>query len=210
MCGSHPAEINSLLNCLFFSPDAEKEVLTMEKSRKNARNALLSMVSVALLMALYVVLSQFLSIRIGSFLKIGFAFFPAAVAARLFGPAGGIAVYALGDMIGGILFPTGGAYYPGFTLTYVLMGLVYGIFLYRKSSLLRVTLAAVVNMGLFSFLLNSFWLSRLYGSEFTALLATRWPQSLGMCVVQIVVLSLVLERLCRPIESKLFKGSVYG
>ena len=163
------------------------------------------MVFTALLMALYVVLSQFLSIRIGSFLKIGFAFFPAAVAARLFGPAGGIAVYALGDMIGGILFPTGGAYYPGFTVTYVLMGLVYGICFYRKSSVVRVAIAAVLNMGLFSLLLNSFWLSRLYGSEFLPLLATRWPQSLGMCAVQIIILSLVLERLCRPIEKKFLR-----
>ena len=176
-----------------------------KKKNSNAQTVLISMVFTALLMALYVVLSQFLSIRVGSFLKIGFAFFPAAVAARLFGPAGGIAVYALGDMVGGILFPTGGAYYPGFTLTYVLMGLVYGLFLFRKSSVLRVVLAAGLNMGLFSFLLNSFWLSRLYGTEFTALLATRWPQSLGMFVVQVIILSLVLERLCRPIEKRVLK-----
>ena len=178
----------------------------MEKKKKriSSKEVLLSMVCTALLIALYVVLSQFLSIRVGSFLKIGFAFFPAAVAARLFGPAGGIAVYALGDLLGGILFPTGGAYYPGFTVTYVCMGLVYGILLFGKAemkwNITRIVLAAVLNMGLFSFLLNTFWLSRLYGSPYAELLATRWPQSLGMCVVQIIILSLVLEPLCRQLE----------
>lgn len=178
----------------------------MKKNKKiSQRQVLLSMVCTALLIALYIVLSQFLSIRIGTFLKIGFAFFPAAVAARLFGPAGGIAVYALGDLLGGIVFPTGGAYYPGFTVTYVCMGLIYGIFLYKKCNIIRAVLAAVLNMGLCSFLLNTYWLSRLTGSEYTVLLATRWPQSLGMAVVQIVILSLVLERLCKPLEKNIFK-----
>lgn len=181
----------------------------MSKKRLSTQNMemLLSLVCTALLIALYVVLSQFASIRVGEAIKIGFAFFPAAVGARLFGPAGGIAVYALGDMIGGLLFPTGGAYYPGFTLTYVCMGLIYGIFFYRKSNVVRVVIAAILNMGLCSFLLNTYWISRLYGSPFTSLLATRWPQSLGMCVVQIVILSLVLERICKPIEKKFFKKS---
>lgn len=178
----------------------------MEKTKKfSQKQTLLSMVCTALLIALYIVLSQYLSIRVGSFLKIGFAFFPAAVAARLFGPAGGIAVYALGDLLGGVLFPTGGAYYPGFTVTYVGMGLIYGIILYKKCNIVRAVIAAILNMGLFSFLLNSFWLSRLYGSEYIGLLATRWPQSLGMAIVQIIILSLVLERLCKPIEKQLNK-----
>lgn len=177
-----------------------------KKNQKNSQEVLISLVSTALLMALFVVLSQFLSIRVGSFLKIGFSFVPVVIAARVFGPAGSIAVYALGDIIGGIIFPTGGAYYPGFTVTYVLSGLIYGLFLYKKSSPLRAVLAAVTNQLFCSLLLNSFWLSRLTGTPYTTLLATRWPQSLGMAVVQIVIITIALERLCAPLEKMIFKS----
>ncbi len=76
----------------------------------------------------------------------------------LCGPVlGGIGA-AAGDLLGFILFPTGG-YIPGITATAFAIGLAYGIFLYKKPpSVLRVFAAsAIVCLGLES-LLNSLWL----------------------------------------------------
>ncbi len=81
----------------------------------------------ALLAALEIVLSRFLSISAWN-TKIGFAFVPVALAALLLGPLNAGIVAALADFLGALLFPVG-PYFPGFTLTAFLMGLCYGVFL---------------------------------------------------------------------------------
>ena len=86
-----------------------------------------TLVTLSILTALEIVLNRFLSINAWN-TKIGFSFIPVAVAGMLFGPLGGAVVGALGDLVGAILFPIG-AYFPGFTLTAFLTGLVYGLFL---------------------------------------------------------------------------------
>ena len=77
----------------------------------------------ALLTAMQVVLSRFLSFNTLS-LKIGFAFLPVAIGAAVLGPVGGAIVGGLGDFLGAILFPIG-PYFPGFTLSCALTGLVF-------------------------------------------------------------------------------------
>ena len=73
-----------------------------------------------------VVLSRFLSISTES-LKIGFAFVPLVCCAMLYGPVWGAVAGGLADFIGAVLFPIG-PYFPGFTLTNALIGLVFGLF----------------------------------------------------------------------------------
>ncbi|MGN1418966.1 MAG: folate family ECF transporter S component [Acutalibacteraceae bacterium] len=175
--------------------------MSKKVSSKTPQEVLVSLVCTALLIALQVVLSRWLSIQAWN-LKIGFSFIPVVIAARLFGPLGSMAVYGIGDIVGTLLFPTG-PYFPGFTLSAVICGLVYGLFLYKKSSVLRIVLSVVINQFFCSFLLNSFWISYVYGSPYKALLATRWIQSLGMGVVMILVLVIALERICVPIEKNI-------
>ena len=81
----------------------------------------------ALLTALEIVLSRFLSISAWN-TKIGFAFVPVVIAALLLGPVWAGIAAALADFLGAVLFPVG-PYFPGFTLTAFLMGAVYGLFL---------------------------------------------------------------------------------
>lgn len=64
--------------------------------------------------------------------KIEFAFVAVMLAACISGPIGGAVVGALVDFIGAILMPTG-AYFPGFTVTAAITGLVFGLLLYKKS-----------------------------------------------------------------------------
>ena len=142
--------------------------------------------TLGILIALEIILNRFLSINAWN-LKIGFSFVPVVLAAMLFGPIPAALVAALGDFIGAILFPIG-AYFPGFTLTAALMGLVFGLFLRSNQTWPRVLAAVAINQLILGFLLNSYWISVLYGSPFVPLLATRIVQCAILLPVQFVVI----------------------
>ena len=150
-----------------------------------------NLVLMAMLTALEIVLSRFLSISAWN-TKIGFAFVPVVLAALLLGPLYAGVVAALADLLGAILFPVG-AYFPGFTLTAFLMGLTYGLFLYRKQDFLRIFAAVAVHQLLLSLLLNTLWISVLYGSSFVPLLVTRIAQCAILWAVQLAVIPLLVQ-----------------
>ena len=154
----------------------------------------------ALLTALEIVLSRFLSISAWN-TKIGFAFVPVVLAALLLGPLEAGIVAALADFLGAVLFPVG-PYFPGFTLTAFLMGLCYGLFLHREPSFLRVLLSVAVHQLVLSLLLNTLWISLLYGSPFGPLLVTRLPQCALLSVVQLVVIQALVKLLPRLKRSR--------
>ena len=149
----------------------------------------------ALLAALEIVLSRFLSISAWN-TKIGFAFVPVALAALLLGPLNAGLVAALADFLGALLFPVG-PYFPGFTLTAFLMGLCYGLFLYKKQSFARILLAVAIHQFVLSLLFNTLWISLLYGSPFGALLVSRLPQCALLTAVQLVVIQALVRLLPR-------------
>ena len=141
----------------------------------------------ALLVALHIVLSRFLSINTFD-LKIGFAFIPIFVAAYLYGPMAAGIVGALGDFLGAILFPIG-AYFPGFTLTAFCTGLTFGLLLHRKQTMVRIAAATAVNQLILGLLVNTFWQSILYGTPFLARMYLRIPQCLILIPVEFVVMA---------------------
>ncbi|MBQ2952619.1 MAG: folate family ECF transporter S component [Clostridia bacterium] len=113
----------------------------------------------AMLTALQIVLANLLQIPLlGK--QYSLWLLPIAAAGALLGPVPAMIVGALGDLIGANLFPQG-AYFPGFTLTNALAGLVCGLVLHRRRPhVLRVIIAVAVSL-LIAWLLNSFWLSLL-------------------------------------------------
>ena len=147
----------------------------------------------ALLTALEIVLSRFLSLSAWN-TKIGFAFVPVVLAAMLLGPLYAGIVAALADFLGALLFPVG-AYFPGFTLTAFLMGLCYGLFLYKKQSFPRILAAVALHQLVLSLLLNTLWISILYGSPFWPLLLSRLPQCAILAAVQLAVIPLLVKLL---------------
>lgn len=163
-----------------------KEVCSMYESSIHSTRRL---VILAMMVAANVVLSRFLSISLWN-LKIGFAFVPVVVAAILFGPVAGGIVGAVGDYIGATLFPIG-QYFPGFTVTAFLVGAVYGIFLHKKQDMKRIVLAVLLTECVGSLLLNTLWISLLYGAPFAALLPPRAVQACGMGVMEIVVIRMM-------------------
>jgi len=94
------------------------------------------LVILAFFVALYIVLERFFSFNVWN-MRVGFAFIALALAGMLYGPLAAGLVGAVGDILGMLLFPTG-PYFPGFTLTAFFMGLIYGLFLYKEQSFLRI------------------------------------------------------------------------
>lgn len=149
-----------------------------------------AMIHVAVLVALEVVLSRFLSIPT-QFMKIGFAFVPLAVCGMLFGPWWAFLAGGLSDFIGAILFPIG-PYFPGFTLSNALVGLMFGYCLYQKfSGWKHIAKAVVVNNFVISLFISTYWLHLLYGSPYLGLLPTRLAQNCVMIVLEFVVIRLI-------------------
>jgi len=139
------------------------------------------------LLALDVVLTRLLAINT-PLMKIGLGFAAVALCAVLYGPWWASLVAALGDLVGALLFPTG-AFFPGFTLTAACTGLIFGLCLYRRGkSFLWPALAAVLNVVLVSFLLNTAMISYISGSSYTTLLKARAVQLTVMLPVQLAVL----------------------
>ena len=124
------------------------------------------------MIALSVVLSKLVSINI-SFLRIGFGFLPIAVLAMMYGPYVAAIGYGVADLLGAWLFPTG-AFFPGFTLSAVLTGLIFGWVLYNKEvTFARALIASALVCLLVNLLLNTYWLTIIMGKGFKVLLASR-------------------------------------
>ncbi len=136
-------------------------------------------VYIGVLTAMEIVLNRFLSINAWN-LKIGFSFVPVAIAGMLFGLLPAAIVAALGDFVGALVFPIG-PYFPGFTFTAFLTGAVFGFFLKGKTSVPRV-------LAILSLLLNSLWISVLYGSPYLPLLSTRIVQCAVLIPVEIILI----------------------
>lgn len=147
---------------------------------------------IGLLTAVFIVLgSPVLSIHTAT-IKIGFTFIPVVIAAILFGPLVGGAVGGLGDLLSAILFPVG-AWIPGITLSNILMGIVFGLFLYKKQTWLRTLLAAVINNFGITLFLTTFWLAPVTGNPYWPLLVTRIPQVCIVTAVQFVAITAIIK-----------------
>ena len=157
-------------------------------TKVNAR--CISMIGV--LVALEIVLSRF-TIHTWN-LKIGFGFVPVVVAAIFYGPLAAGLVGAIGDILSAVLFPVG-AFFPGFTFSAFLTGIVFGVLLKKKQNLPNILLAVAIVQLFISQGMNTFFISILYGSPFWALFATRMYQTLVMSVTQVISIVLISKKL---------------
>jgi len=171
----------------------------MSANKARPRISVRLMVMVAILTAMQIVLSRHLSYAVWN-QKIGFAFVPVMLAGALFGPLAGALVGGISDFVGAILFPIG-AYFPGFTLTAALTGAVFGWLLHKRQNLGRVCAAVLFNQLVLGLVVNSFWISVLYGSPYLGLLGSRLIQYAIMVPVEIVV-TWVLLRALEPVKKQ--------
>ncbi len=157
-------------------------------------NNVKKLVEISLLIALEIILTRFCSINT-AILRIGFGFLPIAIIGMMYGPLSAGIAYAIGDVLGMMIFPSG-SYFPGFTLTAVLTGVVYGVFLYKKpKSWFRIAMAVGVVCIALNLGLDTLWLSILMGQGYVALLPTRIFKALVMIPVQTVLIGIAWKKI---------------
>lgn len=156
-----------------------------------------------ILLALLIVLNRFISIKT-PLLVISFSFVPIMMAAIWLGPKYSTLIAALGDLIGAVLFPFG-TYFPGFTISAGLVGLIYGIFIYKKPNeevsdkkfLLKLIISNLLVLGLVEIFVVSIWLNILYGKAYFVVVSSRVVAQVIMFPIRIITI-FVLEKLTRP------------
>ena len=158
--------------------------------------SLYSLTVIAMLLALRVVLGMFANATLpffGNAVKISGAFLPIAIGGAMFGPIPAMFIGALGDVLSYVIAPTAGGFFPGFTLSGALTGLIYGLFLYKnRVTLPRVILAWAVNMLVVETFLAAYWLFLLYsassGKAYSAWLISRLISEAVKCVPEILLI----------------------
>ncbi len=151
-----------------------------------------TLIQVAMLIAIEIVLSRFCSITT-PIMKIGLGFVPIAVCGMLYGPIWAGAAGGVADVIGAVLFPSG-PFFPGFTVSAILTGVIFGMLLRRdETGWARLSLAVVLNTLGVSLCLNTYWLTHLWGTPFLVLLPTRVVQALIMIPIQFTLLQLIRQ-----------------
>lgn len=146
-----------------------------------------TVVFIALLIALNVVLTRFVAIQT-PIVRIGFGFIPIALSAMFFGPMIGGITAALSDVLGMLIFPKG-AFFPGFTLSAFLGGVIYGLFLYDKPktwlniAFSALTISLIVNLGL-----NTLWISMTTGNTFIAIIVPRIIKEMILIPIRTVLI----------------------
>jgi len=154
------------------------------------------MVTISILMAIEIILSRFLYIP-NPIVKFTFAFLPVALMGLLYGPWWAGLAAAVCDLIGALLFPIG-AYFPGFTLTAFLTGVVYGLLLYnRPLSWIRIGLAVLIIAIVLNLGLDTLWIGYTTGKGYIALFPTRILKTIFWSPVQILCIGFLHKALIR-------------
>lgn len=206
---SHPAVIKGFLyyTSFLFSECKKVRKCFLMKKKVFSQENIFKLCCLGILIAMQVVLARFAVIPVGDMMRFSTSFIPVVIAARLYGPTGGMAVYGIGDLVGAIAFPTGGAFFPGYTFTAAVVGLIFGLFLRpvkeKETPLqlgIKIVLSVFSTQLIGSFLLNSFWRSFQTGVPYGAVLMTRLPQCLVSLVIQTLFMVLFLEKICKVID----------
>ncbi len=172
----------------------------LKKLKSSARNFtdVRGLVLTAMFLAMYAVLGAFKIPLLSPDNRITLTFVPLAAAGIILGPFSAAFVGGAGDVLGYLINPGGGAYFFGFTVSAVLGGFIYGLFLYgmklggkqktAPKALLLIMAASAVIIFFINILLNTYWLSVLYGKAYTVFSAVRIIKNLILYPFQVIVI----------------------
>lgn len=153
-----------------------------------------------LMAALAVTLSMVASIDIGPYIRIGFSGLPNRVVECLFGPVVGSLFGGMLDVLKYILKPSG-PFFIGFTLNVMLAGVIYGTLLYRKPVTVgRIVAAEFLTKLLVNCVLNTLWISMLYGKGFFVILPLRVLKNAIMLPIDSCILYFTLTYVKRAVR----------
>lgn len=169
---------------------------------------LFSLILTAIFTAVTVVLSRFLSFNVWN-MSIGFSFVSVMLCGVLLGAVWGGVCGALADFIGALLFPFG-PYFPGFTATAFLSGAVFGLIgslakkeMSKAKFVVLCTLLLIIKEVVCSLLLNTLWITLLYGGNFFAIMLSRLPVSAVTLVLEVGFAMLLKEVVIKRLKKEL-------
>ncbi|MEZ4508699.1 MAG: folate family ECF transporter S component [Eubacteriales bacterium] len=154
------------------------------------------LILMAMFVALQIVLSKFLMLQLSGSIRLSIDSVPILLAGIWFGPIAGGIVGAFADLLGTLLFPTVGAYYPPLTIAFFLIGFSAGLISIatrKLRSVFRAALIVVPSELIGSFLFKSIALSLLIGIPFCHARRAALPVAIVMVVNTILVT--VLDRM---------------
>lgn len=163
------------------------------RTKVNIKASTVHIAVLGLLTALAAILSLF-TIRPNESIKIALTFIPVVITAYIYGPVASGIVAGLADIIGCIVKPSG-MIFPPITLTEIAIGVIFGFFLYKKRSFLRVALAAGITQLVISAFVTPLWLNLMYGMDYVLLLGARIPQLAIMLSIELILIPLMLKTL---------------
>lgn len=172
------------------------------KSSAKELSSPLSLAVCAMLLAISLVLSYFGNVSITfmgtNVIKLSFAVIPIAAAAMLYGPVPAAIIGGLSDIIGFMMMPMG-AFIPGFTISMILTGIIYGIAFYRrKVSAAGIAVSTLVVAVVINLLLGTLWFVLFYGFQLRHALFVRGIKELIMYPITVGLLlsvNLLFKRL---------------
>jgi ECF transporter S component (folate family) len=160
------------------------------------------LVLAGLLLAAIIVLVRFVSIQT-PILRVSFGFIPFILAGWLLGPVWGAVIGTVSDLLGMLLFPTGG-FFPGFTLNALLEGLVYGLFLYNrpvdKRLFARLVVSILIVHVAVQLALNTLWLSIMLKRAFIPLMAARVVSNIARFPIELVSMFFLMLFMEKPVN----------
>ena len=163
----------------------------------------------ALLLATFIILDRLLTINT-QFLALNLSLVPIMLAGMILGWQYAMLAGALGDLIGAIFWPFG-AYFPGFTISVGLSGLIFGLFLYEtpnkenKYFKTKAFVSTTIVLVVINLLLNSLWLNIMYGKAYTYYLGIRVIAQTVTFPIYVGTIILLRKTLKNPIKKYLYK-----
>ncbi len=147
----------------------------------------------AMLTAIGIVLS-FFKIPVNQLITIGFGSLPLSVSGMLLGPAVSGVVGALMDVGGYFVKPTG-PFFPGFTISGIVSGVIYGLMFYNKKITFgRVLVTQIILTIVVNIIMNSYWLNLLYLKDgYLAVIISRLPKEIIMLPIMTIMKYVVLK-----------------
>ncbi len=160
-----------------------------------------TLVITSLLVAITVILARFLPIFRNDVIRISIEFLPIALGSIIFGPLIGGLTGLLADIIGATLFPSG-TFFPGFTLSAFLTGIIYGLLLYKKNiTVIKIVITIIIKVVIIDLVMVTTWLLIIYKMPLEALLLSR----IIKCAIIVPIEILLIYFVARPIKNHLKK-----
>lgn len=148
-----------------------------------------------LLIALHIILTRYISIET-PFMRISFVFIAIGFMGLFFNPLFAGLGNALADFLGITLFSKSAApFFPGFTVSAFLSGMIYSLFLHNKKvTLPRLLLLELVISVVIELILNTVWLYILLGPGILAQIPVRITKILIMYPIKVIILYILTNK----------------